>query len=196
MLTETGLILMSCTSLGSWVCFHFWQMLYFYIFFKYIFNTFGCFMWTAFPQCGTIKDISILFNRNLGIFYPLSLCIYILFTFFLKYAFKVLFLIMSVLISHIMVAKRVDCKIRSDLHACVPNGRLTFWAGVGQTIAAFLPWLQGSSGGVSSPAGVQAKHVVGPCFRIGVEVWNLGWFLGEKQQHSPVREAKVSAEAT
>ncbi|PWA30092.1 hypothetical protein CCH79_00009776 [Gambusia affinis] len=27
----------------------------------------------------------------------------------------------------------------------------------------------GSSGGVSSPAGVQAKHVVGPCFRIGVE---------------------------
>lgn len=49
-------------------------------------------------------------------------------------------------------------------------GRLTFWAGVQRTIAAFLPWLQGGSGGVSSPAGVQAKHVVGPCFGIGVEL--------------------------
>lgn len=54
---------------------------------------------------------------------------------------------------------------------------MTFWAGIGRTIAAFLPWLQGSSCGVGSPAGVQAKHVVGPCFRIGVEVRNLGRFL-------------------
>lgn len=60
---------------------------------------------------------------------------------------------------------------------CITSGGLTFWAGVVGTIAAFLPWLQGSSCGVSSPAGVQAKHVVGPCFRIGVEVWNLGGFL-------------------
>lgn len=47
---------------------------------------------------------------------------------------------------------------------------LTFWARVGRTIAAFLPWLQGGSSGVSTPTGVQAKHVVGPCFRIGVEL--------------------------
>lgn len=60
---------------------------------------------------------------------------------------------------------------------CIPNHWLTFWARVGWTIAAFFPWLQGSSCGVSTPAGVQAKHVVGPCFRIGVEVWNLGGFL-------------------
>lgn len=52
----------------------------------------------------------------------------------------------------------------------IPDRWLTFWAGVGRTIAAVLPWLQGSSCGVSTPAGVQAKHVVGPCFRIGVEV--------------------------
>ena len=53
---------------------------------------------------------------------------------------------------------------------------LTFWAGIGQTITAVLPWLQGSSCGISTPAGVQA-NVGGPCFRIGVQVRNLGGFL-------------------
>ena len=45
----------------------------------------------------------------------------------------------------------------------------TFLARVGQTITAFLPWLQGR-GGDGAPARVQAKHVIGPCFRIGVQV--------------------------
>lgn len=52
-----------------------------------------------------------------------------------------------------------------DPHGPAP----TFWARFCQRIRALLPWLQGR-GGEGAPAGVQAKHVIGPCFGIGVQL--------------------------
>ena len=77
----------------------------------------------------------------------------------------------------VLPADLVCARVSDRAGACLTSG-----AGLGG-VTTVLPWGAGRGRGAgSSSAGVQVKHVVGPCLGIGVQVGNLGGVLVEERR--------------